>query len=713
MRSSQETRRDDIVEVIGGVLFADPYRWLEEEDQETLDWQTAQNALADRELRGWVGFESLRARVESLIAPLDVAAPRQCAGRWYRLEQGISGSRLIVSREIGGPGQIIELTEGDSRREAPARVDWWRPSPKGRFVAFGVSEAGGAQGGIQLSRVGIADVDALSVTAATLKHVAHGALAWLPDSSGFYYVAGLDYAWRNPQRRLFFHRIGDPGPDRAEPLRGISYCVPQVSPDGRHVTLVRGSREPRADLILDRESGEGWKLFLHDIPAACYGHLDVDRYIAITTLGAERGRVVSIPLASAGDPTTWTELVPQSEGVLRTLDVVSGRLVVCDLVNASSRIRVFDAHGKLEDTVPIPAEGAVSGEASWTWWHYVGVPMVNPGDHTISFVHSSFTCSPAVQVYDLRNREVVHRGESDIEFARFAVSEHRAPADDGAEIPVRLVHRSDVDLSQPRATVIFAYGGYNHALVPAYLAMFAALIERGGVFAFAHIRGGGEYGGNWWRTGHHEQKQRSFEDIYSVAQWLVREGRTSHDRLGVVGASNGGMNVAVAITQRPDLFAAGVALVPQCDLLRYGRDPFYGGRPIEGHHNGVHIHGGTWRDAGQVSKSPRPKRRGPHFAESVYPDPFAYSPYHAVRRDRRYPALLVVSASEDLWCPPWHGRKLIARLQAEGAGDKPAVLRVWMGNGHDVPVLGTSTQVAEWVGFLLRHLGINDANDHA
>ena len=95
------------------------------------------------------------------------------------------------------------------------------------------------------------------------------------------------------------------------------------------------------------------------------------------------------------------------------------------------------------------------------------------------------------------------------------------------------------------------------------------------------------------------------------------------------------------------------------------------------------------------------------FPESVYPDPLRYSPYHAVRADETYPATLIVSASEDLWCPPWHGRKLVARLQAESLGTAPILLRVWHGDGHDVPVLGTAGQVAEWVGFLMRQLSLS------
>ena len=133
------------------------------------------------------------------------------------------------------------------------------------------------------------------------------------ELSGFYYVAGLTHAAEGAERRLFFHRLDDSGVDHVEPLRGLSYCSPQVSSDGRYVVLLRGSREPRADLILDRTASEGWKLFLNDIPAACHGFIHASHYVAITTLGAERGRVVAIPLATASDFSTWHELIPSQK----------------------------------------------------------------------------------------------------------------------------------------------------------------------------------------------------------------------------------------------------------------------------------------------------------------------------------------------------------------------------------------------------------------
>jgi prolyl oligopeptidase len=692
-----KTRAEELIEVIGGVMFHDPYRWLEGESEAAIAWQKQQNDLSDRILREWDGFDQLKQQIAKLIAPLGVIAPLQHARKWYSLHNSSIASCLRISDTAGGIFSEIVLSE--RKTNDPNKVEWFIPSPDGRYIAYGIPEGGGAQGGIQLTRVQIWDLEEKLRIPWEVHHVAYRAVAWLPDSTGFYYVAGLDHASRNAERRVYLHQIGANREDYCEPLRGLSYCAPQLSPDGRYLALIRGFREPRADLILNR-AADSWRLFLNDVPAACFGFFDGDRYIALTTLNAERGRIVSIPIKSANDFETWKEIVPQSDGVIRNVVTVHDKYIVTDLCDANSRIRIFSKNGKLEETLPIPNEGSVSPAASWTWWHYTGMPTINAGERAISFVHSSFTSSPATYTYEVEAKVLQRLNDPEIVLNDILIKSEVVTADDGARIPLKLLYLNDVQLEHTHPTVIFAYGGYNHAFVPAFLAMFAPLIEAHGVLAFAHIRGGGEFGADWWRAGHHENKQRSFDDIYSVAEWLITEGWSDSSTLGIVGASNGGMNVAVAATQRPELFRAAVALVPQCDLLRYSRDPFYGGKPIEGHHNGVHIHGGTWRSPPQTTV----KHKTPYFADSVYPEPFAYSPYHAVKPGTAYPAILVVSASEDLWCPPWHGRKFVARLQNGNLNGRPSLLRVWTNEGHDVPILGNSVQVAEWIGFLMRNI---------
>jgi len=250
---------------------------------------------------------------------------------------------------------------------------------------------------------------------------------------------------------------------------------------------------------------------------------------------------------------------------------------------------------------------------------------------------------------------------------------------DGTRVPLWLVHRSDHDLGRSGPTLVYGYGGWNIAFLPAYVGGLAPFVEAGGILALPNLRGGGEYGSTWWVQGQLAYKQNTFDDLYATAETLIAAGVTSPDRLAVAGASNGGLLAAAACVQRGDLFRAVVALVPLTDMLRFPRDD-YG------------------REMSEDYGDPEDARAAQVLR--------AYSPYHNVRRGTRYPATLVVCAANDIRCPPWHGRKLVARLQDATSGEAPILLRVWRDAGHLAATTADAPRTAEWLGFVMAELGM-------
>ena len=207
----------------------------------------------------------------------------------------------------------------------------------------------------------------------------------------------------------------------------------------------------------------------------------------------------------------------------------------------------------------------------------------------------------------------------------------------------------------------------------------AAFVDAGGIVVLPNLRGGAEYGRAWWEGGRLANKQNTFDDLYTIAETLIAAGVTSSDRLAVAGASNGGLLAAAAAVQRPELFRAAVPLVPLTDMLRFPRDAY--GREMS-------------EDYGDPND--------PAAAEGL----FGYSPYHNVRDGTEYPAMLVVCAANDIRCPPWNGRKLVARLQRATSGDAPILLRVWPDAGHLSALGGEPQHTAEWLGFVMAELGM-------
>ncbi|MFD0476934.1 prolyl oligopeptidase family serine peptidase [Nonomuraea thailandensis] len=405
-----------------------------------------------------------------------------------------------------------------------------------------------------------------------------------------------------------------------------------------------------------------------------------DSYVAVTTAGAPRGRLVRIPLDSPGDPASWTELIPGGDAVLTGVTLAGDRLVLGELVDTVSRIRVLDLDGKELGEVPLPGPGSVSSVAQGVI--ALGVmDQVIGCDDAITFAYTSYTQSPTVYHYCLGTGVLTELQGSGHTLPGLVTTRIWATSADGTRVPCTLVHRADLDRSRPQPALIHGYGGFNVAELASYLGPVAAFVEAGGVYAHAHVRGGGEFGLRWWESGRLHAKQNSFDDLYAIAERLIADGITAPDRLAVQGASNGGLLTGVAVTQRPALWRAVVCGAPKLDLMRVARDPV-----------------GT--------AATLPEYGNPNDPADA-PVLMAYSPYHHVRPGTPYPAILLDAGANDPRCPVWHSRKFAARAQAATTSAHPVLLRVWPGAGHGGATWTTIVeQQAYWLAFVMRELDV-------
>src|SRR5581483_1317644 len=256
-----------------------------------------------------------------------------------------------------------------------------------------------------------------------------------------------------------------------------------------------------------------------------------------------------------------------------------------------------------------------------------------------------------------------------------------AKSADGARVPYNVIARPDADLSKPRPTIIYGYGGFNVALLPGWPGtQFAAWIQAGGVLVYAHLRGGGELGPQMWHQGKLKLKQNSFNDVYAVAEDLVARGITTSSQLGVHGGSNGGVMAAAVAVQRPDLFRATHPNVPITDVLARVRDPITMQATLDY---------GDPQDAEMSQVIAR------------------WSPYQNVKDGIAYPAMLLDSGRNDPRCPPWHVRKMAARLAPANAGPNPILMRVREGAGHgSVGIDAQRAAGADFLTFFADQLGL-------
>jgi prolyl oligopeptidase len=243
-----------------------------------------------------------------------------------------------------------------------------------------------------------------------------------------------------------------------------------------------------------------------------------------------------------------------------------------------------------------------------------------------------------------------------------------------------VAHKKGLKLDGSNPTLLTGYGGFNLSSNPNFNPFAAAWLARGGVYAVANMRGGGEFGEEWHHAGMKENKQNVFDDFIAAAEWLIANKYTSQQKLAIRGTSNGGLLMGAMITQRPDLFGAVICGYPLLDMVRYHK----------------FLVAGYWV---------------PEYGSSDDPDQFkyiyAYSPYHHVKAGTKYPAVLFISGDSDTRVAPLHARKMTALMQASQAGDKPILLHYDTKAGHSggTPVSKQIENSTDEIMFLLWQLG--------
>jgi prolyl oligopeptidase len=646
-------RREDVVDLLHGVAVADPYRWLEDGDsEETRTWVEHQNAISRSVLESLPNRDSIHARLDRLLAIGSVGTP------------AVRGSRYFYQRRDGRQDQPVLILRAEHERiivdpnalshEGIVALDWWYLSRDGRLLAFGLSE-----GGTELSTLHILDVDTTQqLHSEQIPHTRACSLAWLPDSSGFYYTrypepGGVPAGDEMYNRHVFLHVFGQHWRDDEE-VFGMGRAREdwpniEISHTGRWLAVEVQQGWVKSDVYcLDRSHPENGFVPIHvGVEAMARPFFAGDRLLLHTNRDAPNWAVYEVdPLRPARE--NWrVVLAERQDRVLDSVVAVAGRLVAHEMVNATSQVRIYDAGGDLQTEAHLPSLGTVMG---------VGGEWEN---ENVALGFTSFAQPSTAYRLDLDSGELDVFAQvelpSDFEPNRYSVRQEWYTSVDGTRVSMFLVHRRDLAFEQPRPAVLTGYGGFNVSRTPMFVAALPMWLDAGGVYALPNLRGGGEYGEAWHRAGMLERKQNVFDDFASAAEWLIANGYTRASSLAITGGSNGGLLVGAAVTQRPELFRAVVCQVPLLDMLRY---------------QNLRI-ARLWI---------------PEYGSAEDPEQFqwlyAYSPYHHVSQGVAYPATFLLTANGDSRVDPMHARKMAARLQSASASDAPILLRVETSAGH-------------------------------
>ena len=599
--------------------------------------------------------------------------PTPAGGLWFHLEVNpMDGSSVL--RAGSHPEWLTRtlLRSRDLEGDNPS-INWAIPNRQGSHVAVHLSERGDDEGVIR-----IIDVASGEFLPQVVGEAFVAPAVWDPDGLGLHCVVSGEVSAAGT-RRLEHHSIATASIAVVPPSRvwRSSYDVPQWGSDGSLlVTSTRG--QTFVPTAIRRKGNLQWEPLVDDGESNFVGELSGDAFICVTNNHADRGRVISIPLATAGDHSTWTELVPQSDAVLRGVTVVGDHLVTLEIVDAAHRLRVFNLDGSFDHVVSLPPESSLDptfgvGQAN-------GEPRVLRVSNTrISFSLSTFAQAPWPHRYDVISRELSTARPAPPPLEGVVAQRRVATSADGVHVDyweVRRPHKAPS--TGPSPALVFAYGGFNVAVnTPVYPAPLIPFLNAGGVLLLPQLRGGGEQGLSHWLNATGVSKQRTFDDLYAVVEDARQHGTVDPERVGLIGVSNGGLLAAVATTQRPELWRAVVIAAALTDMSAI-----------------------DWAVRGHQMESEFGDPSDPLVSDAM----LAYSPAQHVREGSSYPSVLIDCGESDVRCPPASSYHFAERLIAAQANhDRPILLRIRRGEGHR-PVPGEAWPV--WLAFLMHEIGL-------
>lgn len=653
-------RAGAVTETLHGVEIADPYRALESESAITTEWIEGQTARTRDALASWAR-PGMRDRIERVLS-IGTIGGGAVAGDWvlYSRRDPDREQPALFAQRLGRDG----APEGDARVLVDplqygerAALDWYFPSPRGRYVAFGISANGDER-----STLRIVETATGTVLPDTIEHAKWSEVSWLHSEDAFYFrrypregEPDFDPAAQDGYHiRLFFHRLGtDPTTDPLvfAPPSPTDFPSASVSDDDRWVVINTFRGWSQSDVLLfDRGRAARGRLVAPDdahplvpvvtgLDALTSGRMHRGRLYLNTNIDAPRYRIAAVDPARAADRAAWTDVIPQGPSAIEGWTIAGDRLAVHVIDDVRSRVLVHRlADGRADGEIELPGRGDVQS--------FDGDP--ESGRLVIGF--SGFAHAPAIHLWTARGRALAPIAQVDVpvDLSQLEVTQERVPSRDGTPINVYLVHRRGMARDGTNPVLLNAYGGFNISLLPGFQRHpLYWVLERGGVFAVANLRGGGELGEEWHRAGNLANKEHVFEDMEAVTRWLSSSGVSRPERIAITGGSNGGLLMGAMITRAPDTFAAAASYVGLYDMIRYHRFP-----PAE-----------LW-----ISE----------YGSSEDPEQFQwlmrYSPYHRVREGVRYPAVLIETADHDTRVHWGHSTKLAARLQESTGEPDP---RIW------------------------------------
>jgi prolyl oligopeptidase len=685
----------EVRETHHGVEVVDAYRYLEDaNDPLTQSFFREQAEHTRAMLDRLPGRDALLKRIRSLSEfQVQVSAVSLEGSRVFYLKAAPGGVNpvLCVREGFAGAERVLVDPERFSKGPRKAAIDWFVASPDGARVAYGVSLGGSEESVLRVLEVSGARDTQLEIDRTRFSE----RLAWHPDNHSFYYarVPGpADSAKRYAAIRVYRHVIGREtakdeivfaaGVGGARDVPEFSYPSLLLPQDSKFAYAVvrEGTRRELAVHATEQRELAGGKPRWRKVVGVEDGVTAVEPYrdelLLLSHKGAPRYRVLRIAAANP-DLAKPRVVVPEGDTVITSIALAKDALYLRGTYGGVDRL----------ERVPIGLLGLKKPEFVKTPFDtHIAQLETNPRRNGAVLRMQGWIEAPAVLEVDAKSgdlRDTKIQPPPVADFGEMDEVRLYATSHDGTKVPVTLVYKKTTTLNGENPTLLVGYGSYGLPVTPSFDATRLAWLERGGVLALAHVRGGGEYGEAWPRGGQKATKTNTILDFIAVAEFITKYGFTSAGRLAIEGPGAGGIPVGGALARRPDLFAAVVARGALLDMLRFEFAPSGPANVPE---------------FGSIAS-----RAGFDALRQM-------SAYHQLKDATPYPAVLLSTGMNDTQVEPWHAAKMAARLQAASTSGKPILLRVDTDAGHGpgTPRRQREEERADIYAFLLWQFGHPD-----
>jgi len=671
--SYPNSQKIDFVETIHGYQIEDQYRWLEDfTSSDSQKWVNKQNDFTKKFIDKNKFKKSIAKNLKKTWKTESISIPYKVKEKtFYYFNDGSWQQSKLMIKDCDDCEPRVLLDPNKFSQDGTISLGGTSVSNDASLLAYAISD-----GGSDWRTWRVLKIETGEILTDTIQWAKFSNATWENDDSGFYYQKYDEPKNEllkdiNTAPKLMFHELGTAqsediviyeNPDK--PRWGWGISVVNES-DIRFLSISNGTDE-RNRLYVQLEKNGSFIPLIDELIGA-YQYLDSkdDIFWFYSTENAKNGKVVSLEIKN--NSFVWNDVIPEDSNSIRSVNFINNSIAVTYLVDTFSEVKFFNLKGSYINKLALPVKGSILGFGG-------GLE-----DSTTFFSFTNFVTPRKIYEIDLSDMSTKTFWEESLDGynADQYISEFKFyPSKDGTMIPIHINYKKTLNINENTPILIYGYGGFNISILPNFSKRFLSWMNQDGVVAVANLRGGGEYGDTWHDGGRLFNKQNVFDDFAYAAKFLHKNKIGSSATTAIQGGSNGGLLVAAALLQNPELYKVAIPQVGVLDMLRFHKFTI----------------GWAWEsDYGSPDK------------KEEFENLLSYSPLHNIKKGECYPTTLISTAERDDRVVPSHSFKFAAKLQEYQGCQNPILIRIEgrAGHGAGTPKDKQINQIAEIYGYAL------------